>query len=107
MSTTVRRYPRTDSTGYAFRRSRAAIRSLDPFEEQLDLPAAAVQLRDAQRWQQRVIGEEDESTVVLNIEVLHSTQRLRIRPCGVPPTEHDRLIASQPAGFIDVMRLQS
>lgn len=40
---------------------------LDPLEEQLDLPAAFVQSRDRQRWQDRVVGQEDERLARLGI----------------------------------------
>ena len=33
---------------------------LDPFEEQFDLPAAAVQFGDGERRQDEVVGEEDQ-----------------------------------------------
>jgi hypothetical protein len=32
---------------------------LDPLEEQLDLPATAIEVGDGQRRQEEVVGEED------------------------------------------------
>ena len=39
----------------------------DPFEEQLDLPAAFVQSRDRQGGQDRVVGQEDERLARLGV----------------------------------------
>ena len=36
---------------------------LDPFEEQFDLPATLVERGDRQRWQCRVVGQEDERAI--------------------------------------------
>jgi hypothetical protein len=47
---------------------------LDPFEEQLDLPTAAIQLRDRQWWQGEVVGQKDESLLLLRIEVTNAAQ---------------------------------
>ena len=33
---------------------------LDPFEEQFDLPASAIELGDGQCWHGEVVGQEDE-----------------------------------------------
>jgi hypothetical protein len=43
---------------------------LDPFEEELHLPAAAIQVGDAQCGQAKMIGQEYEALVDLRIGVL-------------------------------------
>ena len=40
----------------------------DPFEEQFDLPAAAIKLGDGRGRQGEVVGQEDETPVVFDIE---------------------------------------
>jgi hypothetical protein len=43
---------------------------IDPFEEEFDLPAAAIQIGDAQRGQRELVGQEHEPLVSLRIDVL-------------------------------------
>ena len=33
---------------------------LDPFEEQFDLPATAIELSDGHGWHDKVVGQEDQ-----------------------------------------------
>jgi hypothetical protein len=39
----------------------------DPFEEQFDLPARPIQVRDGQRWFGKVVGQKDQFLVGLRI----------------------------------------
>ena len=65
----------------------------DPFEEQLDLPTAAIQLRDGQWWQGEVVGQKDESALLLRIEVTNAAQFLGIAFAGHGVDERNNLIA--------------
>ena len=50
----------------------------DPFEEQLDLPAATIKLRDGQRRQVEIVGQEDQVLVVFGIVEFDTPQVLRV-----------------------------
>ena len=65
----------------------------DPFEEQLDLPTAAIQLGDSQWWQVEVVGQKDESFLRLHIEVTNAAQLLGITFAGHGIDECHDLIA--------------
>ena len=47
---------------------------LDPFEEQLHLPATAVQLCDPQGWQCGVVGEKFQGFVALFVMILDAPE---------------------------------
>jgi hypothetical protein len=51
---------------------------LDPLEEQLDLPAQAVQLRDRERQKREVVREEVELLAGLRISIGDAAQMIRI-----------------------------
>ena len=74
---------------------------LDPAEEDLDLPAAAVQLGDLKRVQGEVVGEEDQRTLLLGFDVANPTQRFAIALLRIEATKPDRLVAAQPGCPID------
>jgi hypothetical protein len=42
----------------------------DPLEEQLDLPTAAIKLRDRERGQAEVVGQEDQLPSMLEIVIV-------------------------------------
>ena len=48
---------------------------LDPFEEQFDLPAAPIELRDGQGWHGEVVGQEDQCPVGDGIAIADAAQR--------------------------------
>ena len=50
----------------------------DPFEEQFDLPAAAIKLGDGRRRQGKVVRQEDETFVVFGIEETSAAEPVRI-----------------------------
>ena len=58
---------------------------LDPFEEQLDLPAVLVQGRNSQRRQHEVVGQEDERLVGDRVLETDSPQVLRVMLRGIKP----------------------
>jgi hypothetical protein len=46
---------------------------LDPFEKELDLPTAAIQIGDAQCGQRELIGQEYNALAGLRIDILDAT----------------------------------
>ena len=66
---------------------------LDPFEEQLHLPAALVQRADGCRRQRKVVGEKHQRFAGLRIFEADATQRLREILLAVKPIDRIRLIA--------------
>src|SRR5205809_1364415 len=66
---------------------------LDPSEEQLDLPAALVERGDRQRWQRRVVGQEDQRLARLRVLEANTRQMIRVVLGRVEAIEHDALIA--------------
>jgi hypothetical protein len=63
---------------------RCAVESLDvqvlfdPFEEELDLPAASVKLSDNQRWQVEVVGQKKQSPSTIDVMIADIAQAIRI-----------------------------
>src|SRR5262249_44550942 len=74
---------------------------LDPFEEQLDLPPAFVDSCNRQCWESEIVGQEDESPIVLGVVVCDATQRFWVEPRCFRTDQHNRLIASQPCRLVD------
>ena len=56
---------------------------LDPLEKQLDLPAALVELRDGQRWQREVVGQEHQPPLVLGVVEGNTTEQVGIQPRAI------------------------
>ena len=50
---------------------------LDPFEEQFDLPAAAIEFGNGERRQGEVVGQKDQRLVGLGILEADASQPLR------------------------------
>lgn len=78
---------------------------LNPFEEkeeQLDLPAALVQLCNGQGWQDKVIGQEDQPIDCLRVVELDPTDLFRVLLSGIEAGEDIGLIADQITGTIDL-----
>lgn len=78
---------------------------LDPFEEQLDLPPASIEFGDREGWQREVVGEKDQRLVGLGILEPNATQRRREALVRIEACEDDGLIADQPGGAVDGMRV--
>ena len=79
---------------------------LDPLEEQLHLPAAAVEFGDGQRGQREVVGEEDKRGAGAGIAELDAAQLVRIVLRGLGAREHDGLVAAQARLLVDRTRVQ-
>ena len=74
---------------------------LDPLEEQLDLPTAPVELRDGQRRQGEVVGQEHQSPLACGVVERDAAQRFGIQPRRLRPRQDNRLIAAQAGRFVD------
>jgi hypothetical protein len=74
--------------------------AFDPFEEQLDLPAAAINVGHRLGSEPEVVRDEDESFVEFGVEITDPTQRFGILLFGFGSGEHDDLIAPDAGGFI-------
>jgi len=72
---------------------------LDPFEEQLDLPAGLVDLGDDDGLDFEVVGYEHEQFPRLCIEKANSSEVAWIVPLAFRISETDRLIAPQASGL--------
>src|SRR5262245_31118085 len=77
----------------------------DPFEEQLDLPSAAVELRNGQRGQGEVVGQKDQRLAGLRIVVADAAQFLGVGPAWVETAQHHRLVEAQAGAFVHRVRV--
>jgi hypothetical protein len=68
---------------------------LDPTEEQFDLPATSINVRDRQRWQVEIVAQEDEPLPRLDVAVDHATQGIGVELRCHWTTQDDRLVATQ------------
>ena len=73
---------------------------LDPFEEEFDLPASAIELGDGQCWDGKVVGQEDQHLAGFGIAITDASQRDGIIVLGLQASQHDGLIKPQAGGFI-------
>jgi len=73
---------------------------LDPFEEEFDLPAAAIKLGDGQRRDGEVVGQEDQRGASFWIPIANPAQWVGIVSLGVKSGSHHRLIETQAGGFV-------
>ncbi len=73
---------------------------LDPFEEQFDLPASAIELGDGQCRDGEVVGQKDQPLAGLGIAITDATQRVGIIVLGLQAGHHDGLVEAQAGGFV-------
>ena len=66
----------------------------DPFEEQLDLPATFEKQSNRQGWQDEVVRQKDQATMVFDIEETDSPKWIGIELRGFWTLEQNGLIAS-------------
>src|ERR1035437_8004271 len=78
---------------------------LDPFEEQLHLPAAPVKLGDRECWQGEVVGQEARVVAGLGVVEANASQRRFEIFVRLEAGEHNGLIANQSGRAIDWMRV--
>ena len=77
----------------------------DPREEQLHLPARLVELGDGQGRQRDVVGEEDQALAGIGVGIANAPEWERVQRGGPGSREHDGLIAPNPGGLVDRMRI--
>ena len=78
---------------------------LDPFEKQLDLPTASIQLGDGDRRQGNVVGQEHQPLAghrVFEVDAARGYGEVLTR---VKAGQHDSLIAHLPRAPVDRMRI--
>ena len=80
---------------------------LDPTEEQLDLPTQFIEESDVQGWQEKVVRQEGQKSIVLPIQESNPTKMFGIFEFGFNPGQDDGLIADQVHRFIDGMRIEA
>ena len=80
---------------------------LDPFEEQLHLPATAVQLCDPQGWQCGVVGEKFQSFVALFVMILDAPEFFRIVVRSFHTSEAHGLIADHTGATVNRVGVKS
>ena len=73
---------------------------LEPFEEQFDLPAAVIQLRDGQRGRSEVVGQKDQPRAGFEIAIADAPQRRGIIFLGLHACGDDGLVQAQSGGFV-------
>ena len=78
----------------------------DPFEEQLDLPTALVDLGDGERRLGEIVGQEDQSVAVFFVVESDASELLGVIPFGVEAVEHGDLVALQPCGLVHGLRIE-
>ena len=66
---------------------------LDPFEEQLDLPAALVNLGDREGRQGEVVGQKNQPPVLFGVVESDAPQLLGVILLGVEVVKDDDLVA--------------
>ena len=79
---------------------------LEPFEKQLYLPALLIQLGDEQRTQTEVIGQEDQTPLLLLIIKTYSAQFVWVILGSIKGGKGDGLIRTEPRGAIHWMGMQ-
>lgn len=78
---------------------------LDPCEEQLDLPTASIQFGDREGRPREVVGEKGQRLVGLGILEPNASQRSLEALVRIEAREDDGLIADQPRGPVDGVRV--
>lgn len=79
----------------------------DPFEEQFDLPARAVDLRHGQCRQAEVVGQKHQGPARLWIAIAHAAKSFGISTLNVKAVQEYRLVEPQPCAFVHGARITS
>ena len=80
---------------------------LDPFEEQLHLPAALVQRGNGQRRQRRIVGQKHQRFSRYGVFVSDAPQMFRVVAGHVKPVEMNGLIAYHSRGSVGLGRVHA
>ena len=79
----------------------------DPLEEQFDLPTILVKRGDCQRWQYKIVGQEDEGLSCLGVFETNAAQILWVMLSGIKAVELHRLIADHARTSVGALRVDS
>src|SRR5947209_5669870 len=79
---------------------------LDPFEEQFHLPATAIELRDCQWRQGKVVRQKDQPPVLEGIEITNAPQFVWVTSTRNWIGQGNDLIAHDTRGAIDGRRVK-
>ena len=80
---------------------------LDPFEEQLHLPATLVQRGYGQRWQTRIVGQKHQRLARLGVFVSDTPQMLGVVLSHVKAVESNHLIADHSCDSVGLGRVHA
>src|SRR2546425_9082684 len=79
----------------------------DPFEEQFDMPATMIKLRNRQCGHGEVVGQKDQRLASLGIAIADAAQRLRVSLLGVETAQHHGLVEAQSGDLVRRPRITS
>ena len=80
---------------------------LDPFEEQLHLPAAAIEVADGHGRQGEMVGEKHQRFVGSRILETDAAKMFREMLSGIKPVERNGLVADKTGSAIDRCRVEA
>ena len=80
---------------------------LDPFEEELDLPAAFVELSNHLRGEREVVGQKDQTLVRFGIEITDASQFVGVAFQRVETCDGNDLVDSYPCRFVHRLGVQA
>jgi len=78
---------------------------LDPLEEQFDLPAQLVELRNCQGGQREVVGQKDKVPFRGGVEVANAPKCFGVVSAGIEIAEDNGLVAVHPCGLVEGTRI--
>src|SRR6266496_405011 len=78
---------------------------LDPFEEELHLPALLVNASDGQRREREVVGQELQALAGVSVEVAYAPQRIRVRRGRLEGRQNHRLVRAHTRALVHRMRV--
>ena len=80
---------------------------LDPFEEQLHLPAHLVELTDRERLEIQMVGYEHQLLAGLGVFEADAAQRFRVALLGIEHGQSDRVVADHPGAAVGLAPRES
>ena len=78
---------------------------LDPFEEQFDLPPAAIELSHGGSGCGHVVGHEYQPLAGVGIDISNAPESVRILLCGPRAGQEDRLVKADAEAFVHGRRV--
>ena len=74
---------------------------LDPPEKEFDLPPLLVEQGDALRGKRKIVGQENQFLLVLDVEESDATEFVGVMLGRVDARQHDGLVGTNPSRFVD------